>query len=80
MTYDIGGNEFSNTPLKVAPQLNMMVAPPLSQWRCYLFGNKPGQFGMVWTPRVNEVPNWFWRKMQWLILGNLWVFEKDRNQ
>jgi hypothetical protein len=28
---------------------------------------------MVFVPRKGQEPNWFWRKMQFLILGNKWV-------
>ncbi len=49
--------------------------PVLSDWNCYLFGNEPGLGGLTWRPLKGKEPNWFWRKMQWLILGNLWVKE-----
>lgn len=49
--------------------------PVPSDWNCYLFGNKPGVGGLTWRPLKGKEPNWFWRKMQWLILGNLWVKE-----
>ena len=39
-------------------------------WECELFGCGP--HGIVWTPAKDEVPNWFWRKMQYLVLGNKW--------
>tara|TARA_B100000780_G_C21100909_1_gene444235 strand:- start:755 stop:970 length:216 start_codon:yes stop_codon:yes gene_type:complete len=48
--------------------------PEWSEWTCYLFGVDKG--GMVWTPLKGCEPNWFWRKMQFLILGNKWVKEK----
>jgi len=51
--------------------------PEMSEWQCYLFGNKPGGFGIVWRPHKGEEPNWFWRKMQYLILGNLWARDHD---
>jgi len=43
-----------------------------SEWKCYLFGGTPASQGIVWVPNKGCEPNWFWRKMQWLILGNLW--------
>ena len=49
--------------------------PAMSDWNCYLFGNNPGCIGITWRPLKGKEPNWFWRKMQWLILGNLWVKE-----
>jgi hypothetical protein len=47
--------------------------PERSEWRCHLFGNPPSGSGIVWQPLKGEHPNWFWRKMQWLLLGNRWV-------
>ncbi len=41
-----------------------------SDWRCQLFGT--GNGGMVLIPAKGKEPNWFWRKMQYLILGNRW--------
>ena len=49
--------------------------PERSEWSCYLFGGSSGD-GMAWTPLKGCEPNWFWRKMQFLILGNKWVKEK----
>jgi hypothetical protein len=50
--------------------------PEMSEWQCYLFGGKPDGFHITWRPHKGKEPNWFWRKMQWLILGNLWVKDK----
>jgi hypothetical protein len=44
-----------------------------SKWKCYLFGGSVDGLGLVWIPNKGCEPNWFWRKMQYLILGNLWV-------
>ena len=47
-----------------------------SEWVCYLFGNTPKvKTGLEWRPAKGCEPNWFWRKMQWLILGNTWKKE-----
>lgn len=43
--------------------------PKPSQWQCHLFG-LGGWF--VLCPPEGQVPNWFWRAMQFLILGNRW--------
>jgi hypothetical protein len=43
-----------------------------SEWFCYLYGSKP-PLGLAWNPAKGDVPNWFWRKMQFLILGCRWV-------
>ena len=44
-----------------------------SGWACYLFGTGEG---IVLRPAKGFVPNWFWRKMQYLCFGNRWVKEK----
>jgi hypothetical protein len=46
--------------------------PELSDWQCYLFGSGD-RSGIVWNPRKGHVPNFFWRWMQYLFFGNLWV-------
>lgn len=45
-----------------------------SEWTCYLFGLGPT--GITVIPQSGKEPNWFWRKMQYLILGNEWVKRK----
>jgi hypothetical protein len=42
-----------------------------SEWTCHLFGSN-GE-GITWIPSKGKVPNWFWRKMQYLFFGNKWV-------
>lgn len=39
-----------------------------SNWTCHLFGSE----SLTFTPNEGEVPNWFWRKMQYLAFGNRW--------
>jgi len=48
---------------------------PSKEWKCYLFGTGPG--GITLIPVEDKVPNWFWRWMQYLILGNEWVKVKE---
>lgn len=48
--------------------------PPDGGWACYMFGANPERSsGIVWHPNETEVPNWFWRTMQYLAFGNRWV-------
>jgi hypothetical protein len=47
--------------------------PEKSEWKCYMFGSRPDGNGLVYHPNKDNEPNWFWRKMQFLILGNKWV-------
>jgi len=42
-----------------------------SEWTCYLFGVK--NEGITWQPSKDNVPNWFWRTMQYLVFGNRWI-------
>jgi len=42
-----------------------------SEWTCYLFGAK--NEGITWQPSEGNVPNWFWRTMQYLVFGNRWI-------
>ena len=52
--------------------------PELSSWKCYLFGANPDtNHGMVWIPTKGYKPNFFWRWMQWICFGNLWVKDKE---
>ena len=53
-------------------QFHPISQPELSDWKCYLFGSDDTN-GIVWQPTKDNVPNWFWRLMQRLILGNRWV-------
>lgn len=43
---------------------------PVYTWRCRMFG--VGGSGVCIQVEEKNVPNWFWRKMQYLILGNEW--------
>jgi hypothetical protein len=43
-----------------------------SEWVCYMFGSS-----FCWRPAKGKHPNWFWRKMQYLLLGHRWVKEGE---
>jgi hypothetical protein len=51
----------------------IMHTQPQSDWTCYLFGNKPGGAGIVYSPTKDKVPNVFVRWMMKLCLGCTWV-------
>ena len=63
-------------PYTLGVHLGTFRQSEMSEWKCYLFGCKPDGFHITWRPHKGKEPNWFWRKMQWLILGNLWVKDK----
>ena len=52
---------------------NVVQTAPPSEWRCELFGL--GKEGIVWNPAEGNVPNRFWRVMQYLFFGNKWIKE-----
>lgn len=47
-------------------------APPKldKHWKCHLFGFENE---IVVTPLEGKVPNFFWRWMQYLLIGNKWI-------
>lgn len=51
-------------------QITDFEAIERSDWECELFGIGRS---MTLRPMKGKVPNWFWRWMQFLILGNKWV-------
>ena len=61
----------SNSPgfIGVLPAYKFHKPEP-SQWQCKLFGCDTST---VLIPAQGNVPNWFWRKMQYLIFGNEWI-------
>ena len=54
-------------------EYTIIEPPEYSEWKCYLFGNKPSGMGMVYTPTKGTVPNWFIRYMMKICLGCTWV-------
>lgn len=53
------------------------VLPERSEWSCYLFGNRPGGAGIVYTPNKGKEPNWFVRWMMKICFDCLWVKERE---
>lgn len=52
--------------------------PEPSGWVCYLFGST-SEHGIVYRPAKGNVPNFFWRWMQYLCFGNRWEREVQRH-
>jgi hypothetical protein len=50
--------------------------PKQSNWKCYLFGNRPGKNGIIYVPSEGRVPNRFVRFMMGICFDCLWVEEK----
>ena len=47
--------------------------PKQSNWTCYMFGNRPGGAGIVYTPVEGKVPNRFVRFMMRICFDCKWV-------
>jgi hypothetical protein len=47
-----------------------------SNWKCYLFGNRPGGNGIIYVPAEGRVPNRFVRFMMRICFDSVWVKEK----
>ena len=52
------------------------LTPERSDWSCYMFGNRPGGAGMVYTPTKGKEPNWFVRWMMKICFDCLWIKER----
>ena len=65
-------NEEKSDESKEREEILLVKNPEFSEWQGLMFGNK-GNDGLVWRPLKGGEPNWFWRKMQYLILGSKWV-------
>jgi hypothetical protein len=52
--------------------------PELSEWACYMFGNKPEtNYGLKYIPRKGHEPNFFVRWMMKVFFDCTWVKEKN---
>jgi hypothetical protein len=51
--------------------------PEMSEWQCYLFGNRPGGMGIVWRPPKGHEPNWFVRWMMKVCFDCTWLKVKN---
>jgi len=58
------------------PQYPPLNLPKQSKWTCYMFGNRPGGSGIMYTPEEGRVPNRFVRFMMRICFDCLWV-KKD---
>ena len=47
--------------------------PKQSNWKCYLFGNRPGGNGIMYVPQEGRVPNRFVRFMMRICFDSVWV-------
>ena len=45
-----------------------IIEQPEYKWKCHLFGGN--ELDIVW--KVKKPPNFFWRWMQYLLIGNKW--------
>ena len=73
-------NEWKPTEINEGqPQISVPISigyiniPKPSNYTCYMFGNRPGGMGMVYTPAEGQVPNRFVRFMMYLCFDCRWV-------
>ncbi len=61
-------------PSYIQPQGTSYIQnPKLSNWTCYMFGNRPGGVGIIYTPEEGRVPNRFVRFMMRICFDCIWV-------
>jgi len=65
-----------NVKLSVEGNYKFQITPELSDWQCFLFGNRPDSLGIVYRPRKGKVPNFFVRLMMRIFFDCLWVKDK----
>ena len=63
-----------------AQEYTFIKPPESSEWQCYLFGNRPGSNGMIYTPSKGRVPNWFVRWAMRIFFDCLWVKDKSEKK
>ena len=54
----------------------ILQQPKYSNWKCYLFGNRPGGNGIMYVPSEGRVPNRFVRFMMRICFDCMWVEKK----
>ena len=58
------------------PEHSFLQLPERSEWRCYMFGNKPQtNDGIMYHPKKGCEPNWFVRWMMKICFDCTWVKE-----
>jgi hypothetical protein len=57
-------------------EYTFQLSPEQSEWQCYMFGNRPGGWGIVYRPIKGRVPNLFVRLMMRICFDCLWVKNK----
>lgn len=63
--------EIEKSTIKVDPRFTyQLYKSPVYTWECDCFGCN--RMGVVIQVEDHNVPNWFWRKMQYLFFGNKW--------
>jgi len=62
--------------LSVEGNYKFKPTPELSDWQCFLFGNRPDGLGIVYRPVKGKEPSWFVRLMMRICFDCLWVKDK----
>lgn len=63
-------NDVDQYAFDQAKQLGKITSPELSNWKCEMFGLG---YQFVIYPIKGNVPNRFWRWMQYICFGNKWI-------
>jgi len=64
----------------ITSKYEFIKTPELSEWQCYLFGNRPGSIGIIYIPPKGRVPNWFVRWAMRIFFDCLWVKNKSEKK
>tara|TARA_R110002020_G_scaffold25209_2_gene82078 strand:- start:329 stop:550 length:222 start_codon:yes stop_codon:yes gene_type:complete len=68
-----------NNEIFLSAEKCIVKDPEFSEWQCLIFGGT-GDGGFRWRPLKGGEPNWFWRKMQYLILGSKWMKDPTKEK
>ena len=72
-SYDTTYNLGSELKYTTTSDYRFTPTPVMSDWQCYMFGNKPGGVGIIYQPRKGDEPNWFVRWMMKICFDCTWV-------
>jgi hypothetical protein len=71
------GEQLMTEPKGLNTYLMLNDQPERSDWKCYMFGNRPGGQGFIYFPVKGQVPNRFVRFMMKVCFDCLWVKEDN---
>ena len=73
-------DELTDHTIKAEGSYNFLEVPKRSDWKCYMFGNKPEtNDGILYNPKEGCEPNWFVRWMMKICFDCTWVKENKND-